>query len=306
MPPASDSSGSLIPAGVPFTQIANDAITDPQLDAYALRVYAYLMHRANTTHRAWPSQRTIAADCHMSRNTTAKAIDTLRTEGWITVAISPTATKHQQRHIYTVRGSKPARLPLEDNRPTTPTGSPREPAHDVTPTGSSREREPAHDVGRNNNHELQPENNNHSEAETAAQKVGRLSHSQVGLPFKTGIEIAAMSEHDKLVWALVAAMGWDHNEITEPTWGRLHRAAKDLEAVEANPADVARRAQVYRVNFRSATMTPNAIAANWADLAEPRQPVSTADVEKAARKAGQAQWLADTQAEEAASEAMTP
>ena len=138
-----------------------------------------------------------------------------------------------------------------------------------------------------------------SEAETAAQKVGRLSHSQVGLPFKTGIEIAAMSEHDKLVWALVAAMGWDHNEITEPTWGRLHRAAKDLEAVEANPADVARRAQVYRVNFRSATMTPNAIAANWADLAEPRQPVSTADVEKAARRSAQRQWAEEQAALEA-------
>jgi hypothetical protein len=66
------------------------------------------------------------------------------------------------------------------------------------------------------------------------------------------------------------------------------------------------RVTVYRVNYRGATISPNAIAANWADLAEPRQPVSHGDVEKAARKADMAQWVADTEAEEAASEAMTP
>jgi hypothetical protein len=286
MSPTSDRNGTIIPDGVPYTQIAHEAITDPNLDAYAFRVYAYLMRRANTTSRAWPSQRTIATDCHLARNTVAKAIDTLRSEGWITVAKEPTATKHQQRHVYTVRGSKPARLPLEDNQPTTPTGSPHEPAHDVTPTGSSREHEPAHDVGRKNNHELQPENYNHSEAETAI--------------------ATTTNGHDELVWALVDAMGWNRDEITQASWGRLHKAAKDLEYVGAEPDDVARRAQVYRVNFRSATMTPNAIAANWADLAEPRQPVTHADVEKAARKADMAQWVADTEAEEAASEAMAP
>ena len=116
----------------------------------------------------------------------------------------------------------------------------------------------------------------------------------------------ATNRHDKLVYALIFALEWNLDEITQPTWGRLHKAAKDLEAVEADPNEVARRAQVYRVNYRGATISPNAIAANWADLAEPRRPVSTADVEAAARKADMAQWVADTTAEEAASEAMTP
>jgi hypothetical protein len=139
-----------------------------------------------------------------------------------------------------------------------------------------------------------------SEAETA-----RDSGLYIEAPIAT-FPIVEMNGHDQLVWALVDAMGWNRDEITQASWGRLHKAAKDLEDVGAEPDEIARRCQVYRVNYRGATISPNAIAANWADLAEPRQPVTHADVEKAARKADMAQWVADTQAEEAASEALTP
>lgn len=106
------------------------------------------------------------------------------------------------------------------------------------------------------------------------------------------LALRATNGHDTMVFALANAMGWQHRDITEPQWGKLHAAAKHLTDIDADPREVPRRAQVYRVNLNGATMTPNAIATNWADLAEARPPISARDVERAAKAAARRDALA--------------
>jgi len=96
--------------------------------------------------------------------------------------------------------------------------------------------------------------------------------------------LARSAPHDNMAWALIEAMGWNRDEVPETQWGRIHAAAKQLTAIDADPADVPRRAQIYQVNFRGATMTPNAIATNWPDLDQPRIPVSQRELEDAGEK----------------------
>jgi hypothetical protein len=91
--------------------------------------------------------------------------------------------------------------------------------------------------------------------------------------------------HTAMKNALVVAMGWEVDEIPKAQWGRIEAAAKMLTEIMAHPDEVWRRAQVYRVNMAGATMTPNAIAVNWADLATPREPISARQVRRAAVRA---------------------
>ncbi len=90
--------------------------------------------------------------------------------------------------------------------------------------------------------------------------------------------------HTAMKDALVDAMGWEVDEIPKAQWGRIEAAAKMLTDIKADPADVRFRAQVYPVNI-GGTMTPNAIATNWADLKTPREPVTGRLVKRAAARA---------------------
>lgn len=85
--------------------------------------------------------------------------------------------------------------------------------------------------------------------------------------------------------ALVAAMDWHPKELTKRQWDKVEVAAKELCDIGADPDDVWFRAQVYRVNFAGATMTPIAIATNWADLKTPREPIPARQVKRAAARA---------------------
>ncbi len=85
--------------------------------------------------------------------------------------------------------------------------------------------------------------------------------------------------------ALVEAMEWEPKEVTKRQWDKVEVAAKELCDIEADPSDVWFRTQVYRVNFAGATMTPLAIATNWADLKTPREPIPARQVRRAATRA---------------------
>jgi len=236
----------LIPVGVPFTQIPWEAIEDHGIDPFEFRVYCYLMRRANSaTGRAFPSQRTIAEDLGMSKGKVNAAIKSLMSEGWIEVAerVDTGEPKHRQRIVYRVLGQRVPRL-FNPDRTTTETGSPHEPVHGTVRTVSREGTEPYHGKVHNKNQQLEPE----------------LQPSK--------------QRHDALVYALVDAIGYVKEEITEPAWGRLHRAAKTLNEVGADPGEVADRVLAYRVNFNGAAVTPTAIAANWADLAQLSRKVS--------------------------------
>ena len=85
--------------------------------------------------------------------------------------------------------------------------------------------------------------------------------------------------------AIVAAMGWNPSDVTASQWGRVEKAGKELRDISADPDDVARRAAIYVVNMPTgATLTPTALAGNWADCDQPRVPLSKQDVARAAER----------------------
>ena len=98
---------SIIPRGVPFAQIPHDLICDPDLSPYAVRVYCYLVRRANDDARAWPSVRRVARETGMTEKTVRRAVSALEEFGWIEVerTYNPTEEKHEVNR-YTVWGTK--------------------------------------------------------------------------------------------------------------------------------------------------------------------------------------------------------
>ncbi len=126
-----------------------------------------------------------------------------------------------------------------------------------------------------------------SEADRVQSEADRV-HGDGPLPSSTPVLFShpkAPTYRTLMKNALVAAMGWNTAEITKRQWDRVEVAAKELCSINADPDDVDFRARVYRVNMAGATMTPNAIAVNWADLATPREPLPARQVKRAAANA---------------------
>jgi hypothetical protein len=67
--------------------------------------------------------------------------------------------------------------------------------------------------------------------------------------------------------ALVEACGWD-GQLTKSQQGRVAAAMKELADIGADPAEVLRRASHYRVKYPGMDVTPTAISANWASIAQ--------------------------------------
>lgn len=68
-------------AGVPRALVTDRAVSDR-----AVRVYAVLTRFADRHKRAWPSQKTVAAELDCSVPTIERAVRELRSAGWITVS----------------------------------------------------------------------------------------------------------------------------------------------------------------------------------------------------------------------------
>ncbi len=98
---------SIIPRGVPFAQIPHDLITDTDLSPYAVRVYCYLVRRANDEARAWPSVRRVARETGMTDKTVRRAVAALEETGWVNVerTYNPAEERHEVNR-YTVWGTK--------------------------------------------------------------------------------------------------------------------------------------------------------------------------------------------------------
>lgn len=240
----------IIPNGIPFAQIPHDITLDHEVTNAAFRVYGLLMKLADSAGRAWPGHRYLAQHLGMTRNTVAKAIKNLGQTGWVTII------KKDQAHTYVVHGTQQTRLQLGwlNNE----AGAESEPVEEVSQGGAESEPGLAQIVSHTENQDRHP---------------------------STDTQLASIkSEHDEMVWALVDGMGWTPADITKTQWGRLHKAAQELCDVGADPKLVPYRCKVYLVNYSGAAMTPNAIASNWAALAEPRAPISKKEVTQAARR----------------------
>ena len=243
----STATGTISRHAFPFAQIPHALIEDPDLSHTAVRIYCYLMRRAdNTTGNAFPGIRLIAKEINMSPSTVSKGIAELDDRGWIDVSKRMTKKQRHLANDYLVRTTR--RGVSEIGTPVTESG-----------TGGVAE----------SSTELEPVLTTTNELSEAATPRTVMKDS------------------------LVAAMGWNPKELTPRQWDKVEVAAKQLCDIDADPTEVQRRASVYRVNFRGATMTPIAIATNWADLAEPRIPVSQRELEDAAANMRQKEAFAE-------------
>lgn len=71
------------------------------------------------------------------------------------------------------------------------------------------------------------------------------------------------------VWdAVVDECGWNGQELTKSQKGRLASAVKELSEVGATEDEIRRRSANYRKKYPGMDLTPNALAANWASIAD--------------------------------------
>jgi hypothetical protein len=89
---------------------------------------------------------------------------------------------------------------------------------------------------------------------------------EVALKTKPEVVNGKPRRRDDLWDAVMDACGVETTSITSTARGAYQRAVKDLRAVEANPAQVRDRAAVYRLRYREASLTPQALAKHWPSL----------------------------------------
>jgi len=66
--------------------------------------------------------------------------------------------------------------------------------------------------------------------------------------------------------AMVQACGYDEN-LTKSQQGRIAAAVKELADIGTEPAELLRRAAIYRIKYPGMDVTPTALSANWASIA---------------------------------------
>lgn len=228
----------------PFGQIPVSLTRDTSLSFSARVIYDDLVSRADNTGRdTYPEMRTIAEDVGASTSTVAKAIRDLEAAGWVTVRRGARRPDGTLgRNQYVVHWR-----PVAEND----TGDP------VAENATSLSRKTA-STSRGNRDGTRP------------------THS---IP----IELDPSSEDYPTVMkdAIVAAMGWNPTDVTRNQWGKIEAAGKQLRDVGADPAEVPRRAMIYRMIHPQWELTPTALVSHWADVAEDRVTVPATALEKA-------------------------
>lgn len=234
----------LIPAGVPWAMIPWEAIEDSNLDPYEFRVYAYLMRRADSsTGLSMPSQRTISTATGVSKNKVNKAIQKLIGEKWITVedrrdSVDP---RHEQRLVYRVWGTRPARL-WDENRPTGETGS------DVDrPTAGD-----GSDPARPTTETVPPERPVSTEVQTVPPEGTEPSHGKghIKNPYQEPIKKPAVAEATTPRIALknmiceLFGTPASNNE-----WGKVEKVAKILDDADVTPMELADLTAAYLAKY---------------------------------------------------------
>jgi hypothetical protein len=82
-------------------------------------------------------------------------------------------------------------------------------------------------------------------------------------------ESRAVRPRNELWDAVVQACGWDVEPMTKAQQGRTAAAVKDLRNIGASPDEVKRRASHYKAKYPGMDVTPTALSANWASIAQP-------------------------------------
>lgn len=79
-----------------------DSIYSDTLPSRAVNVYMYLVNRANSDGKCWPSERRIALDLSMSKSTVKRAIADLVSHGYIKVEQRYRSSGANSTLLYTI------------------------------------------------------------------------------------------------------------------------------------------------------------------------------------------------------------
>ena len=92
-------------------------------------------------------------------------------------------------------------------------------------------------------------------------------------PPKVPKPLKSNHERNAILDALAVCGGGDPSQIVPSAWSGIAKALADITAVcpQVNPEEIARRSANYRSHMNSATLTPFALAKNWALCDKPNQ-----------------------------------
>ena len=200
----------------------------------ALVVYARLSRWSNVDGDVNRSRADLAAACSISRDTLDRAMTDLKQSGCLIVTPRHDKQGNQLCNRYTLTSQPVPHIDGTANLPPT-----------TTSRGTANLRGGAN---------LRPQEDKPKKSSLPKKEAhaDRTENQQ---------------KHDRMVDALIGAMGWVREQITETEWGRTHAAAKELTDIGADPEQIAARAERYPEMFRGCSMTPKALSANWAALA---------------------------------------
>jgi hypothetical protein len=87
-------------------------------------------------------------------------------------------------------------------------------------------------------------------------------------PDPTDVARRTARPRNELWDALTEVCGWD-GKLTKSQQGRVATSAKELSEIGASPDEVRRRASHYKAKYPGMDVTPTALSANWASIAQP-------------------------------------
>lgn len=242
-----------------------NAAWELELPSHLKIVLLSLADQANDDGECWPSQSTIGRRCGTSSRQVSTNLRTLREMGLIEMV----KRRRRKTAVYHLLIAEAPDAETPDRKSTsdqgvanddTPKRQDRKPTAVKTGSAASQDR-------KRTSHKPLKEPSDEPSVSLATDVAHEIEVIEVdGQTYE--MEITDRSPHDQMTYIIVDAMGWEPSEVTEPQWGAIHKAAKELLRRDAKPEHVAHRAQVYRLKHPDWALTPSALVKWWADSAQ--------------------------------------
>jgi hypothetical protein len=232
------------------------AITESGLKPVTRHVALTLsLHMNERGGSCWPSLATLAAETGLAVKTVREHMAALARTGWLERIDRPGSSCMW-------RARTPAPLP-----PDTPPvgGDPCPPTGGVAPTTPPVPREDPPPVPRE---DPPPVSREPSTSLNSSVSPPLAPTSSTRPPPSSKRPAPPKPRKPDLVWeAMLEVCGIDPADLTGTARGAANKAAAELRGVNATPAQVKLRARAWAQRFDGATLTPNALARHWAQLA---------------------------------------
>lgn len=229
-------------------------------------VLVALADHANADGECWPSMASVAALAQCSTRQVSRCIDALEDAGLLTRRRLRKSDGQLGRYSYKLAimtGGPPG---IGDQRTSTSGGHVSAGQNQETPATSGHRRpvDTAH-VSAGQSQET-PATSGHPGSlppDTGVRSEPSLNHQN---PLAPAPPTRKPRRRDPIFDALVDACGLDPGELTKSARGALNAAVKQLRDVDATPDEIATRGRRYRKQWPDATLTPTALAKNYAQL----------------------------------------